>query len=415
MQLTCNIRERLQGSIQLPASKSLSNRALILQALSRDAFLIRNLSEAEDTRILQHLLARRLAQEGPMELNARDAGTAYRFLTAFLAICANTETTLLGTARMLERPVGPLVDALRQLGADISYSGEVGYPPLKIHGQHLPGGRIEIGSDVSSQFVSALCLIAPSLPQGLALDLRTQKVSWSYIHMTLGLLEQLGYRLHRQDDILHIEFSQPRVRQIVIEPDWSSAAFFYAMAILRPDTEFELPGLKADSLQGDAAMAGICAHFGVKTSYHKQGINLQSSEVSALSDLEIDLSSYPDLALPLMTACAIRHPEVRFTGVHHLQYKESDRLRALAQELSKAGIELQESLGKVWFRQAVILPPGMRLSFNTSGDHRMAMALSTLSVLGYHITLDDAACVQKSFPGYWDELEVLGFRVEEGE
>lgn len=415
MQLSCNIRERLQGSIQLPASKSLSNRALILQALSRDTFHIRNLSEAEDTRILQHLLARRLEQEGPMELNARDAGTAYRFLTAFLAGYANTETTLLGTARMLERPIGPLVDALRQLGADITYMGEPGYPPLQIRGRSLLGGRLEIGSDISSQFVSALCLVAPVMPQGLVLNLRKQKVSWSYIHMTTGLLEQLGYLVHRQDDLLHIEASQPRVRQLQIEPDWSSAAFFYAMAILRPDSEFELPGLKADSLQGDAAMAGICAHFGVKTFYHKQGLRIQSTEVQALSDLEIDLSSYPDLALPLMTACSIRHPEVRFTGIHHLQYKESDRLRALAGELSKAGIEMQESLGKVWFRQAVILPPGMRLSFNTSGDHRLAMALSTLSVLGYHITLDDARCVQKSFPGYWDELEVLGFRVEVGE
>lgn len=415
MQLSCNIRERLQGSIQLPASKSLSNRALILQALSRDAFHIRNLSEAEDTRILQHLLARRMEQEGPMELNARDAGTAYRFLTAFLALCAHTETTLLGTARMLERPIGPLVDALRQLGADMAYLGEPGYPPLQIRGKHLLGGRLEIGSDISSQFVSALCLIAPALPQGLILDLRNQKVSWSYIHMTTGLLEQLGYLVHRQDDMVRIEASQPRVRQLLIEPDWSSAAFFYAMAILRPETEFELPGLKADSLQGDAAVAGICAHFGVKSTYHKQGLRIQSSEVPALSDLEIDLSSYPDLALPLMTACAIRHPEVRFTGIQHLQYKESDRLRALARELSKAGIEMQESLGKVWFRQAVILPPGMRLSFNTSGDHRMAMALSTLSVLGYFITLDDARCAQKSFPGYWDELEVLGFRVDEGE
>lgn len=399
----------LQGEIQLPYSKSISNRLLMLQAQAMEKLEIRHLSTANDTQLLQKLIGLRQHTDGLLRLDAEDAGTVYRFMTAWLAIQEGQMSFLDGHPRMYERPVSALVEALQSLGADIRYTGKSGYPPLQIHGTALIGSRIKIHSDVSSQFISALCLIAPFLKNGLVLDIHDQQVSRSYISMTLDCLKEVGIKVEESNHLIKIWPSKINVTHYTIEADWSSASFFYLMAMLRPGSSLKLLGLQSNSIQGDAALMNLARHFGVYSSPVEDGMLIRSEVIPQIENLFLDLSQMPDVALPLMLGCAILHPAVKFGGIAHLAYKESHRIQALAKELAKMGIELIENQGIYSFRKSVILPHGITMEFSSHNDHRMAMSLACLALIGLKIELDDWQCVRKSFPDFWNELHELGF------
>lgn len=399
----------LQGEIHLPFSKSISNRLLILQAQSMDKLEIRQLSAANDTQLLQKLIGLRRHTEGLLRLDAEDAGTVYRFMTAWLATQAGQVSFLDGHPRMYERLISPLVEALQSIGADIRYTGKAGYPPLQIHGKELTGSSIKIHSDVSSQFVSALCLIAPFLRNGLVLDIHEQQVSRSYISMTLDCIKELGIMVEESNHLIKIAPSKINDTSYTIEADWSSASFFYIMAMLRPGSTFKLLGLRSESIQGDAAMMNLARHFGVYSLPVEGGILIRSEEIPQIESLFLDMSQMPDVAVPWMIACAMMHPAVQFGGIAHLAYKESHRIEALAKELAKMGIKLIENQGVYSFRKSVILPQGITMNFSSHHDHRMAMSLACLALKGIKVELDDWQCVRKSFPNYWHELHELGF------
>lgn len=410
---------KLIGSVQLPSSKSLSNRALMLQALFPTKISIQNLSEANDTVLLKNILNQlqsyiQFNQSETLTINAEDAGTTFRFLTAYLSSLKNFEFILTGTERMCNRPVHELVDALIQIGADITYIDKKGFPPLSIKGKNLKGGTIHINASVSSQFISALCLLAPTLEQGLTILLDGQIVSQPYINMTLSLMQKVGIESLFHNNKISIEKQTPKQTCLTIENDWSSATFFYGMAMMsNNDVNLFLPNLNRQSLQGDSFIVELATHFGIETNaVNGDGIRVFKNKQFVLNhNLAIDLTAYPDLAIPFIVACATCYPSVTIKGIAHLEYKESKRLTALTTELKKIGIELEYNLEILRFKQIHQLDTTLKINFHTYDDHRIAMSLSMLAILGYEVYLDSTECVQKSFPEYWLQLQQLGFEI----
>lgn len=402
----------LSGEVSLPASKSISNRLLVLHFLHGGKLPSQPLSDAHDTRLLQQLLLQMTPSTSEVILDVQDAGTVLRFLTAVAASREGQTYILRGTARLHERPVKDLVDALRQLGANIQYEDQEGFPPLRIAGQQLRGGRVEVSANISSQFISALCLIAPGLDEGLRIQLLGQVVSSPYIDMTLGVLKQAGVASCRQGQTILIPSQSLRLSALDVESDWSSASFFYAMAMLNPDTNILLRNLSSDSLQGDAEVRNWAQHFGITSTEEKDGLRIcRKTSVPETTVLHFDASAYPDMAIPIMVACAIHYPSCTFSGLHHLDYKESRRLSALQAELDRVGISLLYENDLLQFKHREHALEQKEISFTTYHDHRIAMALSLLSLTGCQVHLDDGVCVQKSFPSYWQELTKLGFNV----
>ncbi len=404
----------LTGHLPLPASKSLSNRALIIRALAPEPFPLYHLAEAEDTQRLDQLL-----HSEAEVLDAGPAGTTYRFLTAVLAFRPGVQI-LTGTERMKQRPVGELVTALRRLGARIEYLEKEGFPPLRI-GEAKPAAvrRLEVRADVSSQFISALLLIAPTLPEGLELVLQGSPVSRSYIHMTRALMAYFGVSSRFEGNRIAVPHATYQPRPYRVEGDWSAASYFFAMAALSRRATLEIAHLQPESIQGDAVVAHLARQFGVSHEYSSEGLVLRKQEgASAAPFFEHDFIDCPDIAQTLAVMCAATGVQGMFTGLQTLQIKETDRIAALQRELGKVGVafaKLPPRFARQSRRSWYMVDGKAELSsspiFDTYEDHRMAMALAPLALLG-PIGIRDAQVVGKSYPSFWDHLARLGFHLE---
>ena len=398
----------IQGSVQLTGSKSESNRLLILQAFYSELELI-NLSNADDVRFMQ----RALTDSSASEIDIHHAGTAMRFLTAFQAVQSNREVLLTGSPRMKERPIAVLVEALRGMGAQIDYAGEEGFPPLLIRGKELSKNQVTMPAGISSQYISALLLIAPSLPSGLYLELVGEITSLPYLKMTLALLERIGVRTEFKGQSIRVEplkFAQATT--LAVESDWSGASYYYGLVALSPiGSSIELSVLRADSLQGDRVLANLYEAMGVETVFQGDGIILKKVR-AANSSFEADLKDAPDIAQTIAVSCLGLGMSCDLHGLHTLPIKETDRLVAMKTELEKFGAEVRitnKSLHLQAFRGEWNHEVPVRIE--TYHDHRMAMAFAPLGLL-CPLCILEADVVSKSYPDFWKDWKSLGLSVE---
>ncbi len=398
------------AEVALTGSKSESNRALIIRAMSKGKVTIANLSSAEDTVVLTHILDS-IAQPGTGAriVNVGPAGTAYRFLTAYLAM-QQGEFVLTGSERMLERPVGILVNALRELGANIQYEGNQDYPPLRIKGPFKQLQRsVSVQGDISSQYISSLLLIAPALPLGLELNIEGELTSRPYVQMTLDMLQEAGISHEWTGNRITIAPQSYQASTLTIEPDWSAASYWYAIAALSEDAIISLKNLKEKSLQGDKAIAAFMQGFGIDTTFTDGEIILKKSKPSEQAQV-LDLKECPDLAQTLIVCCAALGRNASFTGLETLRIKETDRIAALQNELEPMGIRLTEHAGR-WDLDCSKLRFPEKMSIHTYHDHRMAMAFAPLALKVKEVELQDAKVVGKSYPHFWKDLENAGFDI----
>lgn len=408
----------VRGSIELASSKSISNRILIIRALSETPFAIHRLANAKDTQLLDGLLK----SEMPV-LDAGAAGTTFRFLTAWLSL-KEGEQVLTGTERMQQRPIGALVEALRKIGADIQYVGKEGYPPLRIGPPAGLGNSnaLSVPANISSQYISALLLIAPSLPKGLELTLEGDIVSRPYIEMTLRLMAAFGVTHQWEGNMIRVEpqHYQPKAGDagFTIEADWSAASYYYALAAIAAEADIRLGGLYENSLQGDAVLAEMMVKFGVQTHFEASGIRIvKSPGTPPPAFFEYDFVKCPDIAQTLAVVCAALGTQGLFTGLDTLRIKETDRIAALQTELQKTGVYLSKLparfSGKTE-KEFYMIEGKSELQgtpvFDTYEDHRMAMAFAPLALLG-PVAIADAGVVEKSYPDFWDDFQKLGFMV----
>lgn len=392
----------LAGAVTLPASKSESNRALIIEALSGGGANLQNLSEANDTRVITRLLA-----QTSSELNAEDAGTVMRFMTAYLAVTGQ-QKTITGTARMQQRPIGVLVDALRELGAQIDYLGQEGYPPLAFRGidrNHVYPATLQVRGDISSQYISALLMVAPLFPNGLTLELTGKIGSRPYIQMTLALMKHFGVEGHFEGNMVHVPAQQYQTATYIVESDWSGASYWYSMVALAREATVELKGLRRNSFQGDSAIARIMENLGVQTTYHDEGITL--SKTAQTRVFAYDFADCPDLAQTIAVVCAAKGIPAEMSGLESLRIKETDRIAALQAELSKVNGGLEDT-GNGVFRVKPITSFASAPVFDTYEDHRMAMAFAPLALLA-RVGIQEPQVVRKSYPRFWQNLESMGF------
>lgn len=405
MKLIAPDSEVLKGKILLPASKSICNRALIIQALSSQEITLDNISKSIDTQILKRLFI-----SNEKTLNCEMAGTTFRFLTAYFAQ-SNKELVLTGSPRMLERPIAKLVDGLRTLGADIEYVEKENFPPLRIKGNALEGKKINLPANVSSQFVSAIMLIAPMLKSPTEITLQSKIVSKPYIEMTAKVMQHFGAAVAILDDKINIEPIPYQKNNLFIEGDWSSAAFYYSLVALSEEAKLELSPLFDNSWQGDKVVEAIFYRLGVITSPTENGILLEKGK-HIIDFLEYDFIDCPDLAQVVMTTCVGLNIEGKFTGLETLHSKETDRIKAMQTELAKFGWKLEKDnefylLSKDYNNKS--LP---KINISTYNDHRMAMAFAPLVLLHQELEIENPNVVKKSNPDFWAHLEELGFRLE---
>ncbi|MDX1912321.1 MAG: 3-phosphoshikimate 1-carboxyvinyltransferase [Saprospiraceae bacterium] len=405
----------LTGEIALEGSKSITNRALIALALAgaRPADWLTNMAASKDSETLIGMLAQ---TDGPYD--AGDAGTSFRFMTAYLALRPGKQV-LTGSARMLERPVGPLVEALRALGADIRFLGKEGFPPLEIGAISNTGNFVSVAANVSSQFLSALLLIAPYLPQGLVLQPDGPLVSRPYLEMTLRLMQYFGAAADWQGDRLVVQPGGYQPRPLTVEADWSAASYWYALAALAPEADLRLRGLQAQSWQGDAVLADMMERLGVRTEQGENEVRVIKTGAAHRSFFEYDFLECPDIAQTLAVVCAGLGVNGLFSGLETLRIKETDRIGALKTELAKVGVTFvrlpAQFNKKAPDKQFYHLNGKADLSslprFSTYGDHRMALSFAALSMLG-PVEIEHPEVVGKSYPGFWQHLAQLGFLIE---
>ena len=403
----------LRGIAQLPASKSEANRALILQALAGGGTLD-NLSDANDTQLMGRLLAAAAAAE---VLDAEDAGTVMRFLTAYLAV-TGWRGRLTGTARMQERPIAVLVEALRQAGARITYVHNEGFPPLQLAGfapaeQSSQPTELSVRGDISSQYISALLMVGPRLSGGLRLRLTGHVGSRPYINMTAALMQLFGASYSAEGDTLTVLPGTYRPTNYTVESDWSAASYWYALVALAPaGSEITLPRLRQESLQGDQAIAGMMTHFGVQTTFLPDGIHLQQQIIPTSAVLlTLDFTDCPDLAQTVAVVAAALAIPIDMTGLESLRIKETDRIAALQTELAKFGGGLREvAAGRFRAESAGFAVDNQTVA--TYHDHRMAMAFAPLAMRG-PLTIESPNVVRKSYPQFWKELADSGFVITE--
>jgi 3-phosphoshikimate 1-carboxyvinyltransferase len=401
------------ATIYLTGSKSESNRALIISALSKGVVSVDNLSDAADTVTLHGILQElRVGSSQKQTIDVGHAGTAMRFLTAYLATVPGS-FELTGSKRMQERPVKLLTEALNTLGAKITYGVENGYPPLDITGGFEQKTRqVSIKGDVSSQYISALLIIAPSLPQGLSLQIEGYLTSEPYVQMTLTMLEEAGITHTWTGNLIDIPAQQFKDSTLIVEPDWSAASYWYAIVALLKDATISLPHLKENSLQGDSRIAQIMQSLGAKTSWTIEGLSLSSSEEQQDEEQILDLQDCPDLAQTIIVCAAAKGLNLKFTGLETLKIKETNRIKALQNELAKIGVKLLED-NLVYTLDCSGLDFPEKVSFQTYDDHRMAMAFAPLSILIKEVEIEDYMVVEKSYPDYWKDLAKAGFHTTE--
>ena len=387
-------------TLNIGGSKSETNRLLLLQSLYPN-LQIENASPSKDSEAMYRGL-----HSGESTIDIGDAGTAMRFLTAYYAACQNKNVILTGSARMQERPIGILVEALRQLGAAIYYSKVEGFPPLHIQGKQLEGGTLSIKANVSSQYISALLLVAPSFANGLSLHLDGEITSFPYLRMTLSLLNELGIAGTFEDNTFTIEHTPAVAPQmIVVEPDWSSASYFYSMVALSPvGTSLYMNHYKERSLQGDRIVADIYQSFGVRTIFWGDKIQLIKERDLLSPIFSYNLMDCPDIAQTIAVTCFGLGIECFLSGLHTLNIKETNRLEALKNELTKLNAEVHISKEEIWVGSARKIT--RNISIDTYNDHRMAMAFAPLA-LKIPIIINDMEVVEKSFPDFWELFESI--------
>jgi 3-phosphoshikimate 1-carboxyvinyltransferase len=375
----------------------------LLQALF-SGFTIDNASESDDSRVMQVAL-----KSDSEVIDVHHAGTAMRFLTAYFAHLEGREVLLTGSQRMQERPVKILVEALQLLGASIRYEKEEGYPPLRIHGKKLKGGRVTLPANISSQYISALLLIGPVLEEGIQMDLIGKITSLPYINMTLALLESLGVESNFEGQTIKVE-PQKKPKRIpqIVESDWSSASYFFSVVALADQSEIHLTSYKKHSLQGDSVLREIYRELGVASSIEEETLKLKKAIVDLPEVLHWDLSKAPDIAQTIAVTCYGLGIGCKLTGLHTLKIKETDRLQALYNELTKLGARIKIT------KDSLELTSGSNFIANCSvptyNDHRMAMAFAPLA-LKIPLTIEDAEVVSKSYPSFWDDLEQINFKI----
>ena len=398
MNISLNFKNKtVKGQVNLPASKSISNRVLIINALADSGQMIENLADCDDTKSMLAVL-----NSGEHRFDIGHAGTAMRFLTAFLARTVGC-WEITGSERMKQRPVGILVDALNQLGARIEYIEKEGFPPLRIYGSYLMGGNIVIPASVSSQYISALMMVAPYMEKGLIIRLTGEVVSNTYIDMTLRIMQEFGADAVREGSVIRIA-PQPYVPiPYRIESDWSAASYFYELLAIAGEGEILLTGLKSDSLQGDARQREVWEKLGITTVFQGENVRLQKT-APQVTHLEYNFVEMPDLVQSFVVACCMMGIPFAFTGVQTLRIKETDRIQALVDELAKLGYCLEAEgdnclLWKGEKTRSTAIP-----EIATYHDHRMAMAFAPAALKYPGLVIKDKEVVTKSFPGYWEEL-----------
>lgn len=394
----------LKASINLPASKSISNRALILNALSMSPYEIQNLSDCDDTKVMLDAFN----SEGNL-FDVKAAGTSMRFLTAFLSRMPG-EWIITGTERMKDRPIYVLVDALNSLGARIEYLGKVGYPPLKIKGSALQGGEIFLSGDVSSQFISALLMIAPTMEKGLIIHLEGEIISVPYIKLTLKMMEEFGVKATWEERTIQVFHQEYRPVAYNVESDWSAASYWYEMLALANDGEVELSGLKKDSPQGDSKVADLFLDLGISTEFTEKGVILKKTG-RLTKKLFHNFVNEPDLAQTFVVACCMKNIPFLFTGLQSLKIKETDRIEALKAEMKKLGYVITDSKDSILEWNGERCSPEENPVISTYHDHRMAMAFAPAAIGLGEIRIDDPMVVTKSYPAYWNHLEAVGFYI----
>ncbi|MFV0507045.1 MAG: 3-phosphoshikimate 1-carboxyvinyltransferase [Bacteroidales bacterium] len=396
----------IQTEIILPSSKSIANRALLINSISANKHPIQNLSESDDTQVLHEVL-----QSSHELCHIGHAGTAMRFLTAFLSQVVG-EWTLTGSARMKQRPIGVLVDALRTLGAQIEYAEQGGFPPLLISGRRLHGGVLSLDGSVSSQYISALLLIAPTLLGGLRLKLTNRITSRSYIEMTLGLMAQYGVKANwLNDGEISIEEQQYRAIPFTVESDWSAASYWYELLALLPQGELFLPNISLRSLQGDCAIASWFEAFGVHSEEQNGGIWLKKNQHRQPAQLKLDFLLNPDMAQTMAVLCVMLKIPFHFSGLETLKIKETNRIAALQNELAKFGASVAEPQhGELSWDGSFPFCAKNKPLILTYHDHRMALAFAPAALLG-EIEIDDPMVITKSYPRYYDDLRKIGFKI----
>jgi len=396
----------VRASIQLPASKSISNRVLILNALGYSPYEINNLSESDDTYVMTRAL-----ESNSTHFDIGAAGTSMRFLTAFLSKIVG-EWTITGTERMKNRPIRLLVDALNSVGARIEYMEKEGYPPLRIFGSVLQGGEISLSGGVSSQYISALLMVAPYMEKGLQLHLEGNIISRPYIHLTLSLMKQFGVSSEWKGHTITIPSQEYRPVPFTVESDWSAASYWYAIAWLSRGAEVELKGLFKDSLQGDAACATLFNQLGISSRFTPEGVHLKHNGNSC-PKLVYDFIDQPDLAQTFVVACAFMNIPFRFTGLQSLKIKETDRIEALKTELKKLGYLITDINDSILQWNGERCEPDADPVIQTYEDHRMAMAFAPAALLlPQGLKIEHPEVVTKSYPRFWEDLQKAGFLID---
>ncbi len=400
---------KISGSINLPASKSISNRALIINALCYSPYPLRNLSDSDDTKVLAETLS-----SNSNKFDIGHAGTAMRFLTAFLAKIVG-EWEITGSERMQQRPIKILVDALVSLGAQIEYLKNEGFPPLKIYGSNLIGKSLVLDGSVSSQYITALLLIGPTLQNGLTLNLKGDITSRSYIELTLKLMSKFGIQHHWQGNEIVVPEQNYLPVDFTVEADWSGASYWYEIIALCETGEILLENLKLESLQGDADIAGWFEQFGVFSTQKKDGVLLEKKPNITPEKLILDFIENPDVAQTMACLCVAKKIPFHFSGLKTLKIKETDRIEALQNELAKLGAVLFEPEhgelawdGKIRSSLTEEIP-----LIKTYHDHRMALAFTPLAITGMPLHIENPMVVTKSYPRFWDDLKTVGFEVSE--
>ena len=415
MQYIVKAPNRIKAEINLPASKSISNRVLVIHSLSGGNATLHNLSDCDDTQVMINA-----PRDMPEVIDIKAAGTAMRFMSAYLSVTEG-EHVITGTERMKHRPIGVLVDALRRLGADIEYVGEQGYPPLRIRGKQLEGGTLEVPGNISSQYISALLMIGPALRNGLELRLTGDIISRPYIDLTLHVMHEFGCKIEWSSvDTISVKPQRYDDREYVVENDWSASSYWYEMLALSEDKEngVILPGLRDASRQGDSVVRYLYSLLGVKTAF-KNGDHGQDTKValtrhfSALTRMDYDFINQPDLAQTFVVTCCALGIPFHFTGLASLKIKETDRIEALKTEMRKLGYVLRDVNDCELEWDGARCEAEDNPSIDTYEDHRMAMSFAPLAITLGCIRINNPEVVSKSYPNYWDDLRKAGFEITE--
>lgn len=409
MDVLLNIADKkIIGEVSLPTSKSISNRMLIINALSYSPFPVENLSDCDDSIVMNQVL-----QSDTNRFDIGHAGTAMRFLTAYLSKIVG-EWHLTGSQRMQQRPISILVDALRKMGALIEYTGQEGYPPLKITGTALMGGLIELDGSISSQYISAILMIAPTVQGGVTLRLTNKITSRSYIEMTLSLMKKFGIKYQWNGNEIKIREQNYKPVKYSVEADWSGASYWYAMAALAETCDLRLKGLYLNSLQGDAVQASWYEkYFGIRSRQEGDTVRLTKIRIEHVRELNLNFIENPDIAQTFVVLAIGKNLPFHFTGLKTLKIKETDRIAALKNECSKLGAKLIEPAeGELSWDGKII--EGLieeETEIETYDDHRMAMAFAPIALTGKKIRIKDAMVVTKSYPSFYEDLRKVGFEV----